>query len=638
MRKCFKIIILMFFSFNFSFADDILKPILESIGKEDDLSVKTKRESVGHLSVFTRQDLDRMRFRTLKDLFHYIRFMGYNENSFGLTDPLYGPYQPVTESNTRVYINERALIFPYQGSGIQFYGQIGLSHIDHVEIYWGVPSFSFGIGTSATIIKLYTKEPSRENTSVIGALVGTNSSLSGYGYTAYQYDDFSYLLSIEASHLKREKLYLHDGYPLSRDQDGVNIFTKFTIDNHNFTFNALKGKFDNFLGSSFSMKPTYNKSDLLNLYFGWDYVSDDGITASIGVSHANTKVAERADDIMGFMPNSLIPYSKYNTNIQEDLLDIHFAKEWQIGNNSFSLGYRGRNKQYNLSKLSYNDIDVFKDFPYNNELTSSLYFENNYLLDKSNLILFSGKLEHYLRNGGVKDEFAYSARLGYIHNEENWHSKTFIFYGRNPHAYYHLKNHRFFDYPQKKQETALAVTTELKYKFNNSSISAAIGQVRNDKQTLFNPLIMQTQKINNELVLNLATIEYKHDFDELNKFSVMYWLNKANWGDYQIKNRPDKITYQGGTIALSNNFNKFSLDNILSVYQDDNVNEYYLNYNLILTYKVNRKLEFFIKGENLFDNGNETKYIRINPILKTANMINAPLYERVVYFGMEYSF
>lgn len=631
-----KLILIIMFSF--SFAKDNIKPILETIGKEDDLSLQTKRESVGHLSVFTRQDIDRMRLRTLKDLFHFIRFMGYNENDLGLSDPLYGPYQPITESNTRVYINERALIFPYQGSGIQFFGQIGLSHIDHIEIYWGVPSFSFGIGTSATIIKLYTKEPSRENTKVIGGMVGTNGSFNGYAYSAYQYDDFSYLLSIDASHLKRKKLYYHQNYPLSRDQDGLNIFTQFDIDNHKITFNALKGKFDNFLGSSFSMTPTYNKSDFLNLYFGWDYLSDDDLSVSVGFSHTDTKKNEEAYGFLGFIPNSLIPYSKYNSKLKENLLDVHIAKEWQLGQNSFLLGYRGRFKTYNFNKLKFNNIDSFKDFPYNKELTSSLYFENNYLLNESNLILFSGKLEQYLRNGKVKDEFSYSARLGYIHNEKNWYAKAFLFYGKNPHAYYHLKNHRFFKYEPKKQETAFAITSELGYKFDNSNISIAIAQVRNDKQTLFNPLIMQTQDIKKELKLNLASLEYNYDFNELNKISSVLWVNRANWGDYRVKDEPQKVIFKGGTISLGNNFNKFSLENILSLYHDDNVNEAYWNYNIILTYKFSRKLEFFLKGENLFDDGNEMKYIRINPILKTANILNAPLYDRVVYLGMEYSF
>lgn len=631
-----KLILLIMFSC--SFAKDTIKPILESIGKEDDLSVQTKRESVGHLSVFTRQDLDRMRLRTLKELFHFIRFMGYNENAFGMTDPLYGPYQPLSESNTRVYINERALIFPYQGSGIQFFGQVGLSHIDHIEIYWGVPSFSFGIGTSATIIKLYTKEPSRENTKVIGGMVGSNGSLNGYGYSAYQYDDFSYLLSVEANHLKRKKLHYHQNYPLLRDQDSVNIFTQFDINNHKFTFNALKGTYDNFLGSSFSMMPTYNKSRFLNLYFGWDYLSDNDLSVSVGFSHTDTKKKEEADDLLGFIPNSLTPYSKYSSNLKENLLDIHIAKEWQIGDNSFLLGYRGRYKKYNFNKLKLNNIDFFKDFGYNQELTSSLYFENNYLLNESNLILFSGKLENYLRNGGVKDEFAYSARLGYIHNEQNWYAKAFLFYGKNPHAYYHLKNHRFFSSHSKKQETALAITSELGYKFDNSNISLAIAQVRNDKQTFFNPLTMKTQDIKKELKLNLASLEYNHNFNELNKISSVLWINQANWGDYRIKDEPQKVIFKGGSISLGNNFNKFSLENILSLYHDNNVNEAYWNYNVTLTYKFNRKLEFFLKGENLFDNGNEMKYIRINPLLKTANILNAPLYDRVFYAGMEYSF
>lgn len=66
--------------------------LLNKLAQKDDLSAHTKKENAGYLRIFTRQDLDRMKATSLKELVEKIPFIRYNENSRGLGDPYFDPY------------------------------------------------------------------------------------------------------------------------------------------------------------------------------------------------------------------------------------------------------------------------------------------------------------------------------------------------------------------------------------------------------------------------------------------------------------------------------------------------------------------------------------------------------------------
>ena len=64
----YKIVVLLFFiSITSLFADD-MDNLLKEFSQKSDLSSKTKNENSGHLIIYTRNDLDKMQAKSLKDV------------------------------------------------------------------------------------------------------------------------------------------------------------------------------------------------------------------------------------------------------------------------------------------------------------------------------------------------------------------------------------------------------------------------------------------------------------------------------------------------------------------------------------------------------------------------------------------
>ena len=62
-----------------------LDALLGQLQQVEDLSKKTIRESAGYVITYTRQDLDRMRIKSLKEILERLPFFRYNEDQNGLS-------------------------------------------------------------------------------------------------------------------------------------------------------------------------------------------------------------------------------------------------------------------------------------------------------------------------------------------------------------------------------------------------------------------------------------------------------------------------------------------------------------------------------------------------------------------------
>lgn len=144
MKKVLSISILLM-SFYQVLGAESIDNLLGVYAQEADLSNKTKKESAGHVTVYTRHDLDRMQVKSLSELLKNIAYFKYNEDTYGYTDLTYQDFQPSKSNSFRVYLNNYEIVTPYHGKGLTLFSQIDFGLIDHVEIYRGIPSFEFGI-------------------------------------------------------------------------------------------------------------------------------------------------------------------------------------------------------------------------------------------------------------------------------------------------------------------------------------------------------------------------------------------------------------------------------------------------------------------------------------------------------------
>ncbi len=93
--------------------------ILQEYNQKNDLSQKTIDENKGHLVLFTREKLERMHAKTLKDVFKTTPVVYYHENRVGLPDPLTsGGVESYRSNFIRLYVDGVEITQGWMGSGV----------------------------------------------------------------------------------------------------------------------------------------------------------------------------------------------------------------------------------------------------------------------------------------------------------------------------------------------------------------------------------------------------------------------------------------------------------------------------------------------------------------------------------------
>ncbi len=610
--------------------------LLNTLAQKDDMSVHTKKENAGYLTVFTRQDLDRMKVKSLKELIEKIPFIRYNENSTGLSAPYFEPYQANNPARIRIFINDRELLSPLFGGGFQILGQIDMAYIDHIEIYMGVPSYEISIEPTTIVIKAYTKTGKRENTTMMGISGGSYGTSDTYGYTSKDMKDFSYFIYANHRNLKRKKLY-HLGSILSRNKESGDFYAQVTMPTSRFEFQAIKGSMDNFLGSSWNMTPKNSYTDFSYLYAGYSYTSLDKSTkASINYSHLLDDYHDSSNAPLGVSLPYYIPY--YNTRVKESehLLDTQITKKLNFGKFSLLLGLRNRYKKFINDSHTRDGVEVPLNSNYNSEDITSLFSEIDYLLDEHNRLVFSTSAERYFENANIKDKTIYGARLGHIYSTDNFTQKTLLFYGEfRPTPYELLVNDLLQPgLDNLDSEKAYSISTKSIWRYKNTTNSLLLARTVMNKSIYFD--LSNFKNAKDEFAFDSVSFKSNYMLNDLDKIEFNFWVMFEDYG----KNSTDRYDNKyGGYLTLFKKFGKIDTYNSIT-YRDgyDNIPPAW-NYDLTLNYTYSRHLSFFLKGENLLKDAIKTDYYRVNPLShQVTTLNNTPVFDRTVWFGLEYEF
>ena len=616
--------------------------LLDTLAQKDDMSVHTKKENAGYLTIFTRQDLDRMKVRSLKELIEKIPFLRYNENSTGLSAPYFQPYQANNPTRIRLYINSREVLSPLFGSGFQILGQIDMAYIDHIEIYIGVPSYEISMEPTTVVIKAYTKTGKRENTTMMGISGGSYGTSDTYGYTSQDMKDFSYFVYGNHRNLKREKLY-KSGSTLSRDKESEDFYAQVTMPKSKFEFQAMKGSMDNFIGESWNMTPKNSDTDFSYLYAGYSYASlDKSLKGSIDYSYmthdykdsSNTPLGLRSIPAFPFY----VPYYKTRAKIDEHLLDTQISKKLKFDKFSLLFGLRNRYKRFIQDVHARDDINIPNN-SYDSEDIVSVFGEMDYLLNEHNRLVLSTSVEKYIENANVKNETIYGGRIGHIYSTDNFTQKSFLFYGEfRPTPYELMVN----DLLQSGLNTldsqkAYVASTKSIWRHKDLTASLLIARTVTDKyiySDLNNFGIFTNAQ--NKFTFDTVSLKTKYTFNGTDKIEFNFWTVFEDFGK-NSSNRYD--AKYGGYLSLFKKFGKIDTYNSITYRHGyDNVGAGW-NYNLTLNYLYSRHLTFFLKGENLFKDALKSDYYRVNPLTtQVTTLDNVSTFDRTVWLGLEYEF
>ncbi len=175
-----------------SYAADI-NTLLNEYNQKNDLSQKTIDENKGHLVLFTRERLEKMHAKTLKDVFKTAPVMYYHENRYALPDPLMsGAFEPYRSNFIRLYVDGVEITQGWMGSGVMLYGDVNIDFVDHIEFYYAIPSFETSVEPAYLTIFLYSKSPEQDSGGKVDLVQGSrgyDSQSISYGE---QTKDFAY--------------------------------------------------------------------------------------------------------------------------------------------------------------------------------------------------------------------------------------------------------------------------------------------------------------------------------------------------------------------------------------------------------------------------------------------------------------
>lgn len=617
-----KIIFLFLFLSSILFSADILlDDLLAKYEKSESLYHKTKKESAGHLILFSRSDLDKMQAFTLNDVLKTIRMFNLEATSIGMTTLVKSGSSQVVSNPVKIFINSHELNSATLGDAMTQYGKMGLYFIDHIEVYQAGNSVTFGNEPGSMIIKLYTKEPSRENSTSTQISIDTRESLNLRAVDAREFGDYSYLANIDISKNNYDT-YNTNGYDLSRDGVRGQVYIKFSKkDSYDIESGISQEKFDslNGLGNA----PIDGHISAKNFYIQATKHFDDGLNLIFSISHEELNAFNK-DAVAIPMADGSMP-KQIDVNIDSNVYSAIIEKKFVYGANDLFLGAHIKQQDFDINEYKRDAIPTSKVWGPKKRNIYMAYMENLYNINENNLITFSAKLDHY-ENDTSKSSTEHILRLGYITLlDKNWTFKLFAIKG---YIYPTFRQTTFSPNininPDLNSIKNRLFTTELIYKNDKTTLTLSGGEGEAKDSIVFNQALKKYVNSDGIGRFQRGFVRAEHLFDINNKITLEYFKlfqdNYVSPGD-------------GGLIQLFNKIGKFDIYNEL-VYRSDykssdgsNMPAGY-DYSLGVIYPVNKQLEVKLKGENLLDKAHEV------PI----NGANIPVMERRGLLTMEYTF
>jgi len=604
-----------------------LDTLLKEYENSASLYKETKKDASGMLIIYSREDLDAMQAYSLKDVLKTIRMSNLMVSNLGTMQLKKSGQGKSATPAIKVYIDNYELTTVLQSNALDMYADMDIYFVDHIEVYQSGSSFAFGNMPGNMVIRLYSKDPSRENSHSF-SLSGDNKS--GYNLRAMDAstfnDDYNYLIYADKKKTNY-KQYHKDGYMFSRDMISSQAHFKISKkDDFDVEIDAIATDSDIFSGLGTAPiggdnKKSYGYINLTKYFYGDMKLSLSTSIENKDMESIDAKGIRYYDGSVG---------KKFSASAESDTYKLIFEKKIVKGNSDFLIGTQF---QRNTIHIDYYDSSpLVPTFGASKLDIYMLYTEELYNIDENNLLALSAKVDHY-RDNLSQTHSDYSMRIGYIsHLTKNLKTKLFL--------------NRLYSLPTMIQTSYAAAIFEVNPKLKDSKmeVTSAELEYKKDKNSV---VIGYTYKVSDDTIVfdNRKKI-YINSTDKMyfNRYYIRdeYKMNLNNKFVFEYYNGiddPDASSSKGVLVQIFTKFDKFNLYNEL-VYRNGYTSNYGLgdvsvddgyDYTLAVGYEYNKNIQIELKGENLLDKA-------IESIIDREGLIKIPAVERRVFLNMEYTF
>ncbi len=593
------------------YGDDI-DALLDNIEKRSDLSEKTKLENSGVLFIWTRDDLKRMQITKLKEILKTVYPFGYDENRYGLSDPLTShTVHPSMSANIRLYIDNQEITTGLYGSGLVLMGDFNIDWVDHIEIYTQNPTYEYVTESTVTLIKLYSKSVAKDEGSKIKIAGGSYGKKYIDAYHAGWAGDWSYFLYGYSGDDKRQK-YQNAQSTLSRDAKSYALIATLHKGKTNILLDTMKQHRDGFMNVSIDATP--QKSRLHSDYFhlGIDSKIDDFFylfTFSYTRIHSDMQddaVAIQSPPFFGLFP--IVSVANY-THDYVFTAEIKHKKRFK--NDTLLSGIKYRTKHAYWDKSTINGVDMLQMSNNKNiQNIASFFVENQYLFTPSSMFTVGVEYQNIKNVDTPQNDNLWMYRFSYTFTTQNWTLKTFYAHMLTSLEPYLIGSTTFLSDPNSyhKPQQVDSIIEDIIYKKEANRFELILDYAQSKDAYLPN----SEQKISNykkKLILMGINGRWTREYNQNDKLFLSASFRK-------IKNIPfgsGSFNEYKTVVRNINTYKRFDIFNELIYTRESQTKENFFNYSLGTRYRYNKDITFALKGVNLFDDAHKSIYTRIDP-------------------------
>ncbi len=629
---------LFFLKSSLCFAQQNSKEKLEILLKEyeeaSDLSHKTRIEGLGHYIIFTRKDLELMQAHTLMDVIKSLPFHTIMKTPCGSLIPVIGGTFPFIRPYYVIYIDDHEVSASDTPFLCHIYTEYPLDNIDHIEFYVSYGSGMLGNEPGFIVIKMYNKEPKRENASYIRQTI---SSTKGYEISLVEpkyFNDFEILFSADYGYINNKNLKVNFKAVKSDTQKRY-LFGHLRYKSNHLDFQLAQVKGYAFMLLSRSGSPDVAQKDIKDFFISYSrrFLKNRSLKLNIDMTYSSYKL-DSADYLSGLkLPpvNGTYPVS-YNRRYNFWKFSLYISKSFQLSKKSHltsTLTSKITDIQNTRYDIFYPGIGLKENtFPELKWQFYSLLLNYQYNLNPDSLIILTIRDDFFSRNI-AKDENNYIIRLGYIKIFKNhWYFKTFLSRFYSPVNFMEVEKAK--NPADLRSEVHRGISGELGYRDDNRQFRV-IGSYFKSKY-----VILKTPQgfvnFSGDVSSKVLMVDYRKDLSEHINVELNIWKDFLK--DFNYTNK------YGGFLKVLGDFGRYNFFgeiiyrapfsfrwNNLKVSAGDS-----WDLDLGLSFKLSSKVTLEIKGENLLNDSPKSYNILPN------KLITYPSYERKVYLSLEFLF
>lgn len=617
--------------FNTVYAEDV-NSNLKEFNQKNDLSQKTIDENKGHLTLFTRERLEKMHAKTLKDVFKTTPVIYYHENRYALPDPLgSGGFEAYSSNFIRVYIDGVEITQGWMGSGVMLYGDINIDFVDHIEFYYSIPSFETSTEPAYLTVFLYSKTPEQDSGGKVNLIQGSrgyNSQMLSYGQ---QIEDISYMVNFSHTDAKRETIDNGTSTPLRRDFEHTQLFSYVKTQEQIFHLQVMKKNTDSLAGMSWDATPLQSNIDYLNIHMDYGIELSEHWRAQFAYDWLKVDLAQEDEYPLAWA--DALGSNIFNAEYKNSTYTAELTYKKRVGDHRITAGIKGRYKELDSYELEGKDA---LRVPFTSEQIGTIFFQDQYALTDQELLTLGISYNHISRNGGVENDDLLQLRLGYIYSSEHWSYKAYLYrtqFALEPFTRYLALANPLLD-PVNSQEvslqTTLGITQEVNYVNKKHRFDLKLYILQDEDGLLGNNI----PGVEGNTKYYTAVLAYDYDFDLNNKMHLQLYY--AQYKDILTLPILEDVS---GYFSFINTYEDFDFYNGVVWHTNSLDWKNYYDLTSSISWNVSEDLTLTLKGQNLLDKAKKTNLSRVDPA--TGSMLTplriTPVDQRIT-IELEYIF